>query len=380
MRIKNISCFSLFCFFMLFTLRQLTLATPMFFAQMVGTATWLVSIFVSIIIFFVLLLLKALYKSFIGNTLFDISKYIGGNILCKINCFIYFIVFLALTSIFLKEIVEAIKLLLFNTTPLLYIELFYISAMLIGSFLGLEAIIRASGYLTPICFIILSIILALSSSFYNIENIFPILGNGISDLALGSFTLIASYLSVLIIIMTIPHIENFKIVKKAIISYLFFSFIIIFFTVLSLNLVFGFPYTENNLFSFYELANMTNINKFFNNSEAIYLFSILVLGVIFLISLFYFTTYCFNELITNHKKINMLKKENTNYVPFNKNKFFSNLFLLLLTLTLCNLSDNIFETFKYKEYINVYLVIPFVFIYPIIILVIANIKKNIQKR
>ncbi|MBE5822410.1 MAG: hypothetical protein E7311_07505 [Clostridiales bacterium] len=380
MKIKNISSFSLFCFFLLFTLRQITLATPMLYAQTVGTATWIVTIFVGILIGIIVYLLIKLYRSFYGQTLFDISYYIGGKIFYKINSFIYFIVFLSITAIFLKEIAEAIKLLLFNTTPLLYIELFYVVAMLIGSFIGLEGIIRASGYLTPICFVILITILLLSTPFYNTGNLFPILGNGVKDIAIGSITLLSSYLGVLIIMFTIPHIDNIKIAKKSVISYLIFAFISVLFTVVALNLVFGFPYTENNLFSFYELANMTNINKFFQHSEAIYLFSILVLGIAFLVSLFYFTTYCFSSLVLAPSKVDMLRKENNNYVPLTRSKFISNVFLILLTLFLCNLPTNIFETFMYKEYINYYIVLPFVFAYPIILLIIANIKNHFIRR
>lgn len=376
MKIKNLSSFALFSFFLLFTLRQLTLATPMLYAQSVGTATWIAAISVAILIGIILLILMKLYKPFKGQTLFDISKFIGGYIYYKINSFIYFVVFLSITSIFVKEITEAIKLLLFNTTPLWYIELFYVTAMFIGAFIGLEGIIRASGYLTPICFVILIAILCLSTSFYNTGNLFPILGNGIKDIAIGSITLLSSYLSILIIIFTVPHIENTKIIKKSVFSYLIFAFITVLFTVISLNLVFGFPYTENNLFSFYELANMSNINKFFKHSEAIYLFSILVLGFAFLVSLFYFTTYCFSSLISKQNSIDTIEKDNASYISLTKKKLISNIFLILLILFLCHLPTNIFETFMYKEYINYYVVLPFVFAYPIIILIIANMKNR----
>ena len=73
----------------------------------------------------------------------------------------------------------------------------------------------------------------------------------------------------------------------------------------------------------------------------------------------------------------MIEKTNTNYVPITKKKIIANVFLIILILILCNLPTNIFETFTYKEYINYYIVLPFVFAYPIIILTIANIKNRI---
>ena len=64
MKIKNISSFALFSFFLLFTLRQITLATPMLYAQSAGTATWIVSISVGILIGLIVFILMKLYKPF----------------------------------------------------------------------------------------------------------------------------------------------------------------------------------------------------------------------------------------------------------------------------------------------------------------------------
>ena len=366
MNIKKISNFSLFCFFLLFTLRQITLATPMLHAKEAGNATWLSSIFVSILAIAFLFLLFILYKKFNDKDIFDIAKFIGDNFLYKLTCIIYFIVFFALTVAFLKEISEAIKLLLFHETPIIFIQLFYILAMLVGSIVGIEAIIRGCGYLIPFSFILLALIILISSSFFNIDNFFPILGTGINSIFLGSLKLLSSYLGILIILFILPHITNNRNKTKIVLIYMLFAFIFSTISLIAITLSFGYPYTNSNLFSFYELANMVNSSNFFRHSEGLYEISSILLGFLFLMALFYLSTYCFKSLITKNKYIEGKSKA--------KNNYFINILLLITIILLCNFPKNISDTFHLKEFVNLYLVLPFTYIYPLILLIIANLK------
>lgn len=372
MNIKKISNFSLFCFLLLFTLRQITLATPMLHAKEAGNATWLSSIFVSILAITFLFFLFKLYKQFNGKDIFDIAKFLGGNLLYRLTCIIYFIVFSALTIAFFKEISEAIKLLLFHTTPIMFIQLFYALAMFVGSIVGIEAIIRGCGYLIPFAFVLLSLIILIASSFFNIDNIFPILGTGIDNVFLGSLKLLSSYLGILITIFVMPHIPENRNKSKIVLFYLLFAYIFSTISLIAITLSFGYPYTDSNLFSFYELANMVNSSNFFRHSEGLYEISSIFLGFLFLMTLFYLSTYCFKTLINKDRYIDGKSKVKKNNLI--------NIFLLTVIIFICNFPKNISDTFHLKEFVNLYLVLPFTFIYPTILLIFANLKQNYIRR
>ncbi len=135
MNLKYTSVFSVFCYFFNFTLAQLILALPLFYARLVGNAGPILSIYIFVIVFIYMYIIYKLYKPFSGKNIFDISKFVGGKILYKITVFMYLSLFFIITFIFLRQISESVKILLFNTSPLIYISSFFVIAMVIRKYL-----------------------------------------------------------------------------------------------------------------------------------------------------------------------------------------------------------------------------------------------------
>lgn len=354
---KFVSNFSIVCFLINFTLSQLILSLPIIFSRSVGTAGYILSIYVALLVFILMSLMTKLYKPFYGINLFTIAEYVGGKITSKILSLLYTIVFVILTVLFLREVSETMKILLFDTTPILVISIFFAVSMILGATAGLEGIVRACAYVIPIAIFGVIITLIFAIPYFDINRIYPIWGHGISTLLSEGFLRISAYLGFIYLFDLVNYVSSKKQFKKIYTLYVVVSFIIITITLLANTLIFAYPYTDSNFFALYEIAKLTTLNSFFLRSEIIYIFTLMIVSFMFIISLYYATLNFFYTTISA------------------KTNIWINIIIAIIILILSNIPDNLLEIFNYYNTFNSTMLIPIAYVLPFIIVGIANIKK-----
>jgi len=88
---------------------QLILGFPSIMSNSVGSAGWILSIYVSILALCLFLIISKLYSAFEGKDLLDISEFAGGNIARIIVGLIVVIDSVLIISVKLREYTEHIK-------------------------------------------------------------------------------------------------------------------------------------------------------------------------------------------------------------------------------------------------------------------------------
>lgn len=365
MKNKYVSTASLLCFLLNFTLLQLILDLPMLYSKVAYNAVWILSIFLFSIILIYQFLVSKMYVRFDGIDIFKISKFAIGKYFDKILYFLFFISFFALTFIYLREIADTIKIIVFDDTRVLIISSLYLIAMVLASYCGFNGIVRACGYIIPLCIVSIIFILFLVFPFIRIERLYPILGSGLKNITLNGIVRINSYIGVGFLFLFVPFIKNIKYINKISYFYTISSFILITFTVIVNTLIFEYPYTSSNLYALYEMAKLTNYNLFFQRTEIIYILALICITFLFLISMFFGANYCLTQIF--------IKKDKKNKPSI------INIILGIILLITANLPNNIFEIFEIKPEVNIYLTIPIIFIIPFVILLIATIKSYINR-
>ena len=354
---KFVSNFSIICFLINFTLSQLILSLPIIFSRVAGTAAYLVSIYIAILIFLLMSLMTKLYHPFWGLNIFTIAKYAFGNIGSKILSSLYTIIFVILTVFFLREVSETMKILLFDTTPILIISLFFTVSMIIGATAGLEGIVRACGYIIPIAILGVIITLIFAIPYFDINRLYPLVGHGLSPILTDGLLRISAYLGFIYLFDFVNYVRDEKEFKKIYTIYVIISFILITITLLANTLIFAYPYTDSNFFALYEIAKLTTLNSFFLRSEIIYIFTLMIISFMFIISLYYATLNFFNTTIST------------------KTNIWTNIAIGVIIFALSNIPDNLLQVFNYYNVFNNYILIPIAFVLPFLIVAIANIKR-----
>ena len=297
MKNKYVSTVGLLCFLLNFTLLQLLLDLPMLYSKIAYNATWILSIFLFLVILVYQFLISKMYLKFDGIDIFRISRYALGKYFDKIFYFLFFISFFTLTVIYVREIADTVKIIILDDTKILVITSLYVLAMVIASYCGFNGIVRACGYLIPICIASIILIVLLVFPFIRIERIFPIFGAGIQNIISNGLIRINSYIGIGFLFLFVPFIKNIKYINKISYFYTISSFILITFTVFINTLIFEYPYISSNLYALYEMAKLTNYNMFFQRTEIIYILALICITFLFLISLFFRFKLLLNTIV-----------------------------------------------------------------------------------
>ena len=109
---------------------HLLLNMPQTIIDTCGSASLLNIIYSTILVFIIAyILLFLLFKNFPSYDILDISNYLGGKILKNAIGIICAIYLLSVSSVFLRNFAEGLKLIYFFDAPIIYILLFFLFSL-----------------------------------------------------------------------------------------------------------------------------------------------------------------------------------------------------------------------------------------------------------
>ncbi len=209
---------------------KLFLIFPATVIQIGGSASIILSLYISLIGYLILLFITILYKKFGNISIIKITENTFGKYFSIIYAFILAIIFVLINGMFLRCVSESISLSLMPETNVSIISLIFIIGVTIAAFSGLKAIVRCHAVIVPLTLFVVAILFAGSVSTFDYSKIFPLLGNGSSVFSIGA--LLCSYFSdYFVILFILPYVQKGVklsniITKTSIISALVLIFII----------------------------------------------------------------------------------------------------------------------------------------------------------
>ena len=243
-----------------------------------GNAAWIECIYNTLIVIGLFWITTKLYRS--NKNIIQLAEMIGKKWLKIIVGVVVFVVLLINYSSIIRIFPETVKIVLLQDFKIEFIIPIFMLAIGIGAYIGLEPIARVNNMFMPLAGIVLLLSLILLIPYFNINNIFPILGNGIYSITVKGINTISLFSDILLLNILLPYCENTSEAKsgwRAI--YISATNWSSHFTVILLNLsLSGF---KRFMIPVYQLSRVIYLGNFFSRFEVIFQFiwSILVLYI-----------------------------------------------------------------------------------------------------
>ncbi len=140
----------------------------------------------------------------------------------------------------------------------------------IGAYIGLEPIARVNNMFMPLAGIVLLLSLILLIPYFNINNIFPILGNGVYSITVKGINTISLFSDILLLNILLPYCENTSEAKKSGWRAIYISATIGVVILLSYCLIYPYPVSREFMIPVYQLSRVIHLGNFFSRFEVIF--------------------------------------------------------------------------------------------------------------
>jgi len=260
-----------------------------------ATASWIMSLYLSVVIIIVFAVLISLYKKFEGEDIIEISETAGGKPLKIIVGLIITTVLLFLMMSMMREFSEEIKTISLPTSPLIFIMMLFLIGAVVGSFLGIEAIIRYHAIMVPVITVIYLLIIIGVIPHMDINNIYPILGSGAKKIFADGLLKISVYGELLILFLLPPFIKSYKSLRSSGFIALGISSFILGISALAYTMVVPYPKNLQSFLPIYQLTKLVRFGRSFQRIEAAFVFIWAMIILLYVTTIFYFTIYAFSR-------------------------------------------------------------------------------------
>lgn len=268
---------------------------PRVAAETAGTASWILMIYVSMLVFGLFFIISKLYKRFEGKDLLDIGEHIGGAAGRIVTGTVVIIFLTFFTSVILREFTEDMKVVAFPVSPVSFVSMFFLVCMVVGAYFGIETIVRFHAIAVPVIASGYLVILLAILPFTDVTNLLPILGNGVKSIFIDGILRISVFSELLFLFLIVPFIRTDKNLKRIGFTAIGFS---TFFLIISVPVYIAsipYPTAIENFLPIYQMARLINYGRFFQRLEPLFIVIWVTAALLYLTSAFYFLVYIFRK-------------------------------------------------------------------------------------
>lgn len=310
-----------------------------------GNAAWIQILynFLAALLIFWLTAITYKYK----KNIIEAAEICGGKWL-KIVVGLMVIVILAINYLpVLKVFPETIQVILLQDMHSEVIMLIFIIVSIIGAYMGLESISTIHFLFLPIVGFMMIAFLLLLIPYYDLDNLFPIFGNGYKSLFLNGTNSLSIFSDIILLNILLPYMENYNEFKKSGFRSITIGGIVAVLIMFAYCIVYPYPESENFILPVYQLTRVIHLSSFFSRFETFFQFAWTIL--ILLYSSFYLYVISYVWQITFNLK---------SYKP------------ILIPIVMCIFGvaatqGSIIDSIDNEGFLN-YIVYPFAFLLPLI--------------
>lgn len=268
---------------------------PRKMAEEAGNAGWLLTIYICILAFAGFFIIAKLYKPFEDKDLLDIGGHIGGKI-GKIAVGLVLLALLAFTvSLNLRILAEEMKTVALTNSPISYVSAFLIICMVIGAYLGIEALARYHAIIVPIIAAGYLIIISGVIPYIDISNLVPIFGKGPYNIFVDGMLNIGVFTELIILFLLTPYLKTHKRLTSTGFTALGFSAFFMILAVIVYLSVIPFPQAEQKVLPIFHLARLINFGRLFQRVESVFVFTWATAGIMYVTVGLYFIADIFKK-------------------------------------------------------------------------------------
>lgn len=275
---------------------QVMLIFPRDMVKFGGSASWIIPIIITVIALVYFAIAAKLYKNIGSLDLIDISEGIGGRTF-KIVVGLFITVFLIFTvSVFLGSFSQTLKIVSLDKSPLEYVGILFWISMLAAAYYGIEVVARINAFLVPLIIIGFILITIGVIPSFEINNLFPVLGEGYVSIAEGSIIKLSVFSSFLILFFMVPFFKK-QYLKRVGYSSIIISGLLLIWSTLSFILVFPYEIAADKKIPIYQMARHIEFGNYIQRIESVFVLICSVCALLFLCVLFTFIIYIFSKTL-----------------------------------------------------------------------------------
>lgn len=274
---------------------QIFLNLPRYISETGGTAGWILAIYIfaaTTLIFSVVLIT---FRRFPRMDIVDIANQTTGRIGQIIVGLSFSLLSFIAAAIVLREFSENIKTISLTVSPLSYTMMFFLLGMIIAAFVGFEIIIRFQGFAIPIIAVGYFFIIMAVSPLIRVDNLAPILGNGLPKIFGEGFLKISLFIGISISYWLPPFLKTYSNFRSVCYWSLSLSGFFVLLAVVTYSSIIPYPTATESLMPIYDLSRLINQGRFFQRIEALFLSIWILSAFLYLSSCFYCSIYGFRR-------------------------------------------------------------------------------------
>lgn len=264
------------------------LSVPSYIAQFAGNDLWLSPIIASSAGFLTVFIAVKLHTHYPDKTVIQFSEDILGLIPGKLISLLILLFYIEITGNIARNYSEFIVSSFLIETPQIVVigSMMFLCAWCVYG--GLEVLARSAQFLFPLFVIPFIFSIILLAKDFQIENIQPILENGIMPSIKGAIGPSGWFAEIFLISFLLP----FLIDKKKGKTYGMFTVLLVMLTLVTVNLITLFILgvaTPNKIYPLMNVIRYAGVGSFFENMEAIVM-AVWITGAFVKLSIFYYVT------------------------------------------------------------------------------------------
>ncbi|NLX76005.1 MAG: endospore germination permease [Clostridiaceae bacterium] len=340
---------------------KIILDFPRTVSEDAGSAAWLMVLLDSVVVYLLFLVISRLYRKFAGNDLLDVSEAAFGETGRIIAGIIFLIQFMYITHVVLRQFAEDIKVISLASTPVSVVILLFCAGMIVGAYLGIEAISRLHVIAIPLLAAAFLLILLFNIPRYDISKISPWLGLGIGAILKNGVINLSYFSELAALFFLMPFLKKKNSFGGVGRYGIFFSGLFLVLVSLCYLMVYQYPMSTEFFLPVYQMARTIKIGRFFSRIEPAFILIWASSAFLYLSSGLFFITYIFQRTFN-------LKYRKPLIVPF-----------IILIFALSLLPENLYSTLQSEMHVYRLLSWLVTLILPIILLVIASTRAKSNK-
>jgi len=256
-------------------------------AELAGPDAWLATSLLPTLYALVIVgVVVALARRFPSQVFTEYLPEVVGKIPGKLLAAAYTAFFILLATVIMTEGVNLIHIIDFPRTPVPVLGIVWAGVAVYGAYLGIECIARQNQLVWPVWLFSLLLIFLLASKDLHINNLKPVLENGLLPVIRGGITRCPWRGYVFFILMLFPYLNQKQEASQAALLHLGLATSTSLFGMFVMIGVFGDLVTAHLVFPFYALARYISIGHFLERLEILVVI-IWVAGVIVKLAVFY---------------------------------------------------------------------------------------------
>lgn len=235
-----------------------------------SSASLLNLFFLSILVLIFTCIICHLLNKFPGFDLIDISNYLSGNIFKWIVGILFVTYFIIFAGNCLHIFSSFLEIIYFPLTSIFFIRLFLIIGATITCLFKNNAIYRSNFIIFPLIIISTLFMFLSDSKYFNIENIYPIFGDGFFYTFIGGLNNLIIFQSLAYIFFLPPLLKNVQHTKKIAITSILISCILNLLCVATILFTFDGFTKIDELMPLYSAVKHIQYGSFFRKMDSIF--------------------------------------------------------------------------------------------------------------